>query len=152
MIAECCDTALPGGLLLAPCIVGYDKDSKVVGVELQNVLDKPVTIPSNIPLCSLQSVKDVGFISNLDSSTEVSAGFLNLFDLSDAKEHLAPEDVNKLNDLLVKWENVFSKNDKDLGRTSLVKHQINLTDETPIKQRHHRIPPGMYEEVKKHLR
>ena len=32
-----------------------------------------------------------------------------------------------------------------------MKHQINLIDDTPVKQRHHCIPYGMYNELKKHL-
>ena len=40
----------------------------------------------------------------------------------------------------------------DLGRTNLVKHKIELTDYTPIKDRYRRIPPHQYEEVQKHLK
>ena len=40
----------------------------------------------------------------------------------------------------------------DLGRTNLVKHRIELTDYTPIKDRYRRIPPHQYEEVRKHLK
>ena len=46
---------------------------------------------------------------------------------------------------------VFAKDDMDLGKTSLVKHQINLTDYRPFKERYRRIPPHQYEEVRKHL-
>ena len=40
----------------------------------------------------------------------------------------------------------------DLGRTNLVKHKIELTDYTPIKDRYRRIPLHQYEEVRKHLK
>ena len=40
----------------------------------------------------------------------------------------------------------------DLGRTNLVKHKIELTDYTPIKDRYWHIPPHQYEEVRKHLK
>ena len=46
---------------------------------------------------------------------------------------------------------VFAKDDIHLGKTSLVKHQINLTDYRPFKERYRRIPPHQYEEVRKHL-
>ena len=46
---------------------------------------------------------------------------------------------------------VFAEDDMDLGKTSLVKHQINLTDYRPFKERYRRIPPHQYEEVRKHL-
>ena len=46
---------------------------------------------------------------------------------------------------------VFAEDDMDLGKTSLVKHQINLTDYRPFKERYRHIPPHQYEEVRKHL-
>ena len=39
----------------------------------------------------------------------------------------------------------------ELGRTSLVQHDIKLDDVTPFKEQYHRILPHQYEEVKKHL-
>ena len=41
--------------------------------------------------------------------------------------------------------------DKELGRTSLIKHKIRLDNNIPFKERHRRIPPHQYEEVRKHL-
>ena len=46
---------------------------------------------------------------------------------------------------------VFSKDDMDMGRTSLVKHHIKLTDPVPFKEAYRRIPPQMYDEVKAHI-
>ena len=46
---------------------------------------------------------------------------------------------------------VFAEDDMDLGKTSLVKHHINLTDYRPFKERYRHIPPHQYEEVRKHL-
>ena len=40
----------------------------------------------------------------------------------------------------------------DFGQTDLIKHHIDLTDYTPIKDRYHRIPLPQYEEVRKHLK
>ena len=39
----------------------------------------------------------------------------------------------------------------ELGKTSLVQHDINLDDMTPFKEWYQRIPPHQYGEVKKHL-
>lgn len=54
--------------------------------------------------------------------------------------------------LLMKFEDVFSKSEIDIGHTSIVKHRIDLHDDTPFKQRPRRIPPAMFEEVKDQLR
>ena len=40
----------------------------------------------------------------------------------------------------------------DLGKTSLVKHSIGLTDNTPFKECYWQILPSMYEEVREHLK
>ncbi len=47
---------------------------------------------------------------------------------------------------------MFSKHDLDLGHTDQITHRINLTDDTPFKERHRRIPPAMFEEVSNHLK
>ena len=39
----------------------------------------------------------------------------------------------------------------DLGKTSIVKYSIKLTDPTPFKDCYRCIPPGMYDEVKTHI-
>ena len=46
---------------------------------------------------------------------------------------------------------VFLWNDLDLGKTSIVKHSIKLTDSTPFKEYYRCIHLGMYEEVKAHI-
>ena len=40
---------------------------------------------------------------------------------------------------------------KGASKTSLVQHEIQLSDKTPFKERYRRIPPHHYEEVRKHL-
>ena len=50
-----------------------------------------------------------------------------------------------------KYQHLFALNLKELGKTSLVQHEIRLSNNTPFKERHRRIPPHQYEEVRKHL-
>ena len=45
----------------------------------------------------------------------------------------------------------FSKNDLDLGKCNILKHNIQSTDQQPFKGRYRRIPPHLFEEVKQHL-
>ena len=40
----------------------------------------------------------------------------------------------------------------DLGKTSLVKHSIRLTDSTPFKECYWQISPRMHKEVREHLK
>ena len=45
----------------------------------------------------------------------------------------------------------FACSDLDLGKTSPIKHQIELTDWIPFKEHCQCIPPHMYDDVKVHL-
>ena len=53
--------------------------------------------------------------------------------------------------LLEEYQHLFALNLKELGRTSLVQHEIKLSNNIPFKKRYRRIPPHQYEEVRKHL-
>ena len=46
---------------------------------------------------------------------------------------------------------VFAADLTELGCARGVKHRIELTDATPIKDKPRRVPPGLYDEVKKHI-
>ena len=54
-------------------------------------------------------------------------------------------------ELLEEYQHLFALNLKELGRTSLVQHEIKLSNDKPFKERYRRIPPHQYEEVWKHL-
>ena len=59
---------------------------------------------------------------------------------------------DKVNQLMKDYHNLFALEDKEMGKTSLVKHKIKLTDSKPFKLRHRRVPPHEYQEVKAHLK
>ena len=54
-------------------------------------------------------------------------------------------------ELLVASADVVSKDNLDLGKCNILKHDIKITDPQPFKERYRRIPPHLYEEVKAHL-
>ena len=54
--------------------------------------------------------------------------------------------------LITEYQHLFAMNLSELGKTSLVQHDIKLDNMTPFKEQYHRIPPHQYEEVKKHLK
>ena len=54
-------------------------------------------------------------------------------------------------DLISEFACIFSQNDLDLGKTSIVKHSIKVNDPVPFKEWCRCIPPGMYDEVKVHI-
>ena len=72
-------------------------------------------------------------------------------DLSGADDW-SKENKSKLNDLFKKYHHLFALEDKELGKTNLVKHHIELNSKTPFRERYRRIPPHQYEEVRNHLK
>ena len=66
--------------------------------------------------------------------------------------NISPEQRVKVENFLYRWRNIFSKGIIDLGNCDLVKHEINLSDETPFKDPHRRIPPALFQEVREHLK
>ncbi|VDI45425.1 Hypothetical predicted protein [Mytilus galloprovincialis] len=47
---------------------------------------------------------------------------------------------------------IINEGPTDLGFTTLVEHEIKLTDNIPFKEPYRRIPPSLYEEVREHLK
>jgi hypothetical protein len=45
--------------------------------------------------------------------------------------------------LLIEYQDVFAKHDLDLGCLTTVKHNIDMKDATPVKQKMRRIPSIM---------
>ena len=47
---------------------------------------------------------------------------------------------------------LFAMGDMDMGKTSLTKHSVRLTDNTPFMQHYWQTPPSMCEEVREYLK
>jgi hypothetical protein len=141
--------ALPGGLIITPSVVkvGGRASTYRIAVEISNVSNKQLFIPSKFPLCELHKVECMPSNKVKDLSIEdLSDDLMSQFSLPDHPEHKAA-----LYSLVSKWKHVFSWNNLECGHTLEVKHRIELTDETPVKMRYRRIAPSMYNEVRQHL-
>ena len=68
---------------------------------------------------------------------------LEALDLQGLKEWPKSEQ-KQARELLLKWEHLFACSDLDLGKTALIKHKIEVTDQTPFKEHYQHIPPHMY--------
>jgi hypothetical protein len=60
---------------------------------------------------------------------------------------LTKKERDQVTDLLIKYENVFAFSMKDLGRCKTMQFSIDLTDETPVYQRKHRLSKHEWELV-----
>ena len=59
---------------------------------------------------------------------------MDLGSISQGLEEWSGAEQEQDRKLLLKWEHLFVHSDLDLGKTSLIKHQIELTDQMPFKE------------------
>ena len=63
-----------------------------------------------------------------------------------------PKDQWEAQSILKEYADVFAMVDLDLGQTSIMKHKITLEEwARPIKEHYRRVPPGLYDQVWRHL-
>ena len=85
-------------------------------------------------------------------SAEQIEMLLTKIDFGEGTKDWTQEQKARARAVLTKYSFLFAMDSMDLGKTNLVKHHIELTNYTPIKDRYRRIPPQQYEEVRKHLK
>ena len=142
---------LPSGLFTTPMWVDDSSIKPNFQVEIKNISDKNVKIPActevgrAYPVSHVTSQSQSHQVSSSDSLD--SKSFLELFKL----DHLDANVKEKMSDLLLSWQHVFSVSDVDLGLVKGFTHSIELLDETPFKCRRTHIPHHMVEEVRSHL-
>jgi hypothetical protein len=146
---------LPDGVEVVPLLVDYHANSNdILHVVLSNHTSSTITIPSKAIISQLQwctnsmlpSTNSPGQPSN-DPTTK--ANFLSMFDIAGAAVN--DEQRKQLEYFINSQRSVFSLSEDSLGFTNLVQHKITLNDCTPFKQKHRRIPPAMYDELRQHL-
>ena len=86
-----------------------------------------------------------------ETNKQTSKGWvLEALDLQGLTEW--PKSEQKLaRELLLKWEHLFVHSDLDLGKTALIKHKIQLTDQMPFKDHYRCIPPHMCNDMRAHI-
>ena len=71
--------------------------------------------------------------------------------MTDDPQELHQTEKTKLEALLHEFADVLSVSDDDLGRTNIVKHQIDIGDATPVHQPPRRLPFHQRETVQQHV-
>lgn len=146
MMHQSAKTKLPQTIEVAPAVITLDQMDDTVPVQLVNMTSQDVVIEPSAIICELQAV-DV----ESDGGTKPQLGEEELqCDLSQCEiDSVQRQGLRKF---LQRWHHMFSLSDVDIGRTSTVKHRIDLYNDTPFKQPHRRIPPSMLNEVRLHLK
>lgn len=126
-----------------------------VPVRVCNLTARPISIHPRMTVCNLQDVSVVRTIDPSEGAVNKSHNSdksLEDLGISIPTDTLTPEQHRQACSFLSKWRHIFSSGPTDLGSTDLIEHDINLSDPTPFKDTYRRIPPGMFEEVREHLR
>ena len=152
---------------VCPRVVSLDKAEKCqrVPVRIYNMSAKVMTIQPKSDLCELHEVKVLRNIDPVDTDKErITANQYHIRTQEESTKDELPsgiklegstltsEETDELQKFLIKWKDIFSTGITDLGNCDLYKHEIHLTDETPFKEPHRRIPPALFDEIKEHLK
>ena len=71
--------------------------------------------------------------------------------IKSSKQNLSDREGKLLEDLILEYQDVFAKDDYDLGDFTGIKHSIITGDAKPVKQRMRKTPLGFAKEEKAHL-
>ena len=148
ILQESEESSLPSYIDIAPSVINYDntKNAEVL-VNVTNLTTNSIVISPKSVLCEIQPVTiDEAVYDKIEDATAEQ-----IFEDIQIDPHLSEEQKSKLEDLLKKHKDIFSKDETDIGHCDKIKHRIDLTNEIPFKQPHRRIPPSMIDEVRQHL-
>lgn len=141
-------SVIPEDLDIAPSLITYNyKDTGIIDVNISNVTTRTVSVSPTSVLCELQPV----VVDKIQMSKDESKEKPFVDEVLIENPDLTEDQVNRVKTIITEYEDLFSKDDADIGHYTGVKHHINLSDETPFKQRYRRIPPAMIDEVRSHL-
>lgn len=155
---------LPAGVLVVPSIVQVVKGTAYVPV--LNVSNTDARVPSRCVLGTLKPVQIVSLPAGVvevpfsPGVREVQATVsMQRIQVDKVQQLIKSVDLSTLSEverskvisLLTRYQSVFATHEGDLGCTTLISHEIPLTDEVPMRQRYRRIPPAEYDAVKTHI-
>ena len=140
---------LGGSVIVTPCVLYFSPGTSKVCLEVKNFGKQAVKVPEKSVICNLPQISVVPPDALKDIDTEVP--LLDQFHWDNMCVRLTGLQIDVSKDLIQRYDIAFSHHDLDMGRTQKTKHRIPMYDPSPFKLPSHRIPPSMYEEVRKHL-
>jgi transposase InsO family protein len=140
---------VPDCLLVARSVTKPEKGRVVVRV--CNTSDEPAVIRANQVLAEAQEVQVVETTPVQEESHELPEHLVVLWRTACERGELNESVAQQLKLLLIRYSKLFATNDNDLGRTTLVQHDIETGDCPPIRQPPRRIPGGQLKEFEQEL-
>jgi transposase InsO family protein len=151
---------LPGGVVMPVSVVRL-QENQTVYVRLMNLSSHNVRIPKRQRIATLSCAKLLDDrpgikVSQHQVVVEKSKGDEDTVERAAVNVDLSQTDLDEMQkaevaQLMERCNGVFAADSIELGNAVGVKHRIRLTDDTPFKDKPRRIPPAMYDELKKHI-
>ena len=132
------------GIPVVDGVVNVHTGENILAFEVANYTDKTINIAKGQVIANVNSAAIIKSSSKNGGDIEE---FVQSFDFA----HLSDAESSKLKEFLVKHRKVFAMTSAEMGRTDMIKHHIELTDDIPIKEKVRPIPISMYDELKQHL-
>lgn len=160
-LTEQSDTSQSGSLVICPRVIRLKSSvGKVsrIPVRVCNLSAQSIKILPKSVICSVSPVKVIdSWEPETEEVSSVTKGensdiFVETIGSKINRQNLTENELVRTSEVLNRWKHIFSTSFTDIGRTDLVKHEIKLTDNISVKEPYRRIPPGMYEEVRQHLK
>jgi len=120
-------------------------------VRIINVTDKPARVDKGTIVTELEALTPLMCDAVEASAPDDDKEQIITEMLSRVDESVPESARDSLHDLLLRYSNVFSKNELDLGWTDVVTHSIDTGDNRPFRQQLRRYPPAHLEAIDKHL-
>ena len=142
-------TQLPSGVQCTPTYCMLEPGSSRVAVGLRNLSSRSITIPlqsvvGQLQQATIQKVQTSGKQNKQGPTGKEGTFVLDQLNL-EWLDNWTEEQQRAAKNLLVDSADVFSKDDLDLGKCNILKHNITITDPQPFIERYRRIPPYLYE-------
>jgi RNase H-like domain found in reverse transcriptase/Reverse transcriptase (RNA-dependent DNA polymerase)/Zinc knuckle len=124
-----------------------------IPVRVMNVSNEPIQLSVGMTVANLHpvSVLETATLQTREGNNDEEVpSFLEKL-LNDVHPSLNEETIQTLKDILMSYQDVFSKSDLDLGLTTLIKHRIDTNNAPPFRQPLRRFPPAHVEAISDHV-
>lgn len=141
------------GLLFAKTL--NDTTGKEVVISVLNINGKSIKLKKNLTLGIINTVQliDDNFYSDNSESRAIPGSLPTHLQelLQNSSDELTSENKQKLEELLIEFQDIFVGPDGKLGQTGIVKHTINTGTAKPVRVPPRRIPTALKPVVEKEL-
>jgi len=122
-----------------------------IPVRVINVNNEPIHLVAGAVLSDLQAIEIVANIESKSKSVgEEKPVFIEKL-MSDVHDSVPESLTVALKNILLSYQDVFSKSEVDLGLTTLVKHRIDTNNAPAFRQPLRRFPPAHIEAISEHV-